>query len=419
MHFIEELTWRGLIQDVSDPAGIKKVGAGDTFYVGFDPTAVSLQIGNLIPLIVAMHLGRAGLKPLILFGGATGAIGDPSGRSSERQLLPREVIDRNVANQVRQVETLFSRVDVKPEFVNNFDWTKDVSVLEFLRDVGKHFTVNYMIAKDVVRNRIDSVGISYTEFSYMLLQAFDFFHLYTTRNCKMQMGGSEQWGNITAGLELIRRKVQGEAFGFCFPLLTDAQGKKFSKSESGTLWLDPHMTSPYTFHQFWLNVEDADAVRYLKVFSFLDQARISEAAEAQKRAPEKREAQHLLADSVCGLVHGEQAVRDANRSAEVLFGGSLQGLSPAQLEEIFCDVPSSTITRAQLGKSSFVDLLAHTALTKSKSDARRLVTSGGAYLNNERITDEALTFAGSAHIDAVLLVLRAGKKNYHLVRISD
>ncbi len=418
MHFLDELSWRGLIQDISDNEGIKKIGAGSTFYVGFDPTAPSLQVGNLVPLIVAMHLGRAGLNPLILFGGATGHIGDPSGKNAERLLLPRETIEKNVERQVRQVETIFARAGVNPGFVNNYEWTKEVTLLDFLRDIGKHFTVNYMLAKDVVKNRLEGDGISYAEFSYMLLQSFDFLHLYSTRNCSMQIGGSDQWGNITAGLELIRRKIQGDAYAFSFPLLLNAQGKKFGKSESGTLWLDPLATSPYRFHQFWLNVEDADAIRYLKIFTFLDRSAIEQTAEAQKQAPEKRAAQHLLADSVCTLVHGEEAMADAKKSAAVLFGGSLKGLSAAQLQDIFSDVPSSTISREQLLRGTVIDLLANSGLAKSKGEARRLITSGGAYLNNERISDEALGFDGTELGSAELLVLRSGKKNYHLVRIS-
>lgn len=416
MSVTSELSWRGLLQDVSDADAVNALSAGTGFYVGYDPTAPSLQIGNLIPMIVSMHLARSGLQAIQLFGGATGAIGDPSGKNHERQLLSREEIERNVLNHRRIVSEIFSRADVTARFVDNFEWTKAISVIDFLRDVGKHFTVNYMLAKEVVKTRLDGEGISFTEFSYMLLQANDFLHLHTHHNCKLQIGGSDQWGNITAGLELIRKSGRSDAYALSIPLLTDSHGKKFGKSELGTIWLDANFTSPYRFHQFWMRVEDADVVKYLKVFTFLTQDEIFALEAAVSDAPEKRAAQRALADSVTTLVHGAAATALAKRSAEVLFGGSMEGLSPAQVEEIFRDVPSSTLATSQLAGVRVVDVFVSSGLAKSKGEARRLVASGGAYLNNERVVDPEAPFQA---VPGALLVLRSGKKSYHLLRISE
>jgi tyrosyl-tRNA synthetase len=418
MGFIDNLLWRGLIQDISDPESLKRLSNGDRFYIGFDPTAPSLQLGNLVPMIVMIHLGQAGLAPIMLFGGATGAIGDPSGKSAERPLLHREEIERNILSQQTKAQEIFERCQVKVAFVNNYDWTGPIGLIEFLREIGKHFTVNYMIAKEVVKARLEAEGISFTEFSYMLLQANDFLHLYKAMGCKMQAGGSDQWGNITAGLELIRRKIQGDACAFSVPLLTDSQGKKFGKSEGGALWLDPAMTSPYRLHQFFLNVADQDVVKLLKVFTFMREDEIAALGETVSSAPEKREAQRLLADSVCTLVHGEQATRDAKRGAEVLFGGSLEGLSRGLLEEIFREVPSSSFAREQVSGFSFVDLLAECGMMPSRGEAKKLIKNGGAYLNNQRIADINLQMRDNPVLDSGLFVIRTGKKSYHLIRVT-
>jgi tyrosyl-tRNA synthetase len=415
MDILSILESRGLLHDVSDRDGIKKLSKDDAFYIGIDPSAPSLGIGNLIPVIVTIHLARAGLKPIFLFGGSTGAIGDPSGKSLERQLLDRSTIDHNIAKHQTTVSQILDRASVEAEFVNNFDWTKSVTIIDFLRDTGKYFTVNYMLAKEVIKARLGGDGISFTEFSYMLLQAFDFLHLYQTSNCKLQIGGSDQWGNITAGLELIRKKAQGEAYALSWPLITDSQGKKFGKTEHRTLVLDG---SPYHFHQFFLNVEDADVARYLNNFTFFDAQQIAELEKQTKTAPEKRAAQHALADAVCTLVYGQEQTKDAKRSAEVLFGGSLQGLSEKNLEEIFSDVPSSSMPRARISAMNFLDLLAETGVVKSKSEGRKLIAGGGAYLNNERISDPALSLA-SHTTGSNLLVLRTGRKSYHLLRLQD
>lgn len=418
MSLIAELRWRGLIQDITDEKAIDALGAGQSSYVGIDPTAPSLQLGNLIPLIVSVHLGKAGLTPMILFGGATGSIGDPSGRSQERQLLDRSVTEGNVKKQQDQVSALFSRLGVKASFVNNFDWTHSISILDFLRDIGKHFTVNYMLSKDVVSARLAGEGISFTEFSYMLLQAADYLHLYQTKQCRLQVGGSDQWGNITAGLELIRKKGLSGAEALSWPLITDSQGKKFGKSAGGAIWLDPQMTSPYKFHQFWLNIEDADVVKYLKIFTFLSHQEIEALEAATKSAPEKREAQKALADYMTTLIHGEQATADAKRSAEVLFGGSLEGLSAQNLEEIFSEVPSSAISRDSIAGMTVIDLFAGAKLASSKGEAKRLITAGGAYINNQRISDVEAKLAGVKPLEDKLFLLRSGKKNYHLVKVQ-
>jgi tyrosyl-tRNA synthetase len=424
MDRVSNLEWRGLLHECSDRDAIAKLGPNDSFYVGYDPTAPSLQLGNLVPMIASLHLARSGIKCIQLFGGATGAIGDPSGKRQERQLLSREDIERNVSNHKRLASQIFARAGVEAEFVDNFDWTRGMSVIEFLRDVGKHFTVNYMLAKETVKTRLDGDGLSFTEFSYMLLQSMDFHHLRTTKNCKLQIGGSDQWGNITAGLELIRKKGAGEAYALGIPLLLDSQGKKFGKTADGAIWLDANATSPYRFHQFWLNVEDADAIRYLKIFTFLSQEEIQALAEATAQHPEKREAQKKLADAVCNLVHGEQATTDAKRSAEVLFGGSLEGLSGAQLGEIFKDVPSSTLPRAQIAELKVLDLFVSSGLAKSKGEARRLFQNGGAYFNNERVSNAEASCAELLGPEALsqstsMIVLRSGKKSYHLIKMAE
>jgi len=418
MNLLEELEWRGLIQDTSDRALFSNLKPGSAFYIGFDPTASSLQVGNLVPLVVSIHLSRAGYKPILLFGGATGMIGDPGGRSAERNLLPLEQVARNVELQEAQAKDLWRNagLSITPMVVNNLEWTKDVTMLSFLRDVGKHFTVNYMLAKDSVKSRLSGDGISYTEFSYMLLQAFDYLHLYQNHNCRLQIGGSDQWGNITAGLELIRRKIQGEAYALSFPLVTNSEGKKFGKSAGNAVWLDPSMTSPYRFHQFWLNVPDSDVIKLLRIFTFEGRERIEELERSIQTHPEQREAQKVLADALCTFVHGAQATEDAKRCAQLLFGGSLDGISPKQMLEAFEDAPSSEILHAQLSDLDIVTLLSST-LAKSKGEARRLIQGGGIYVDNQRVSDEALKIASTRIAERGLLVLRSGKKNYHLVKL--
>lgn len=418
MDILSALESRCLVQDVSDRAGIAKLPPGTTFYVGIDPTSPYLQIGNLIPILVAIHLAKLGLKPLILFGGATGSIGDPSGKTAERSLLTQETVDSNVRSHQALVSKILSRVGVEAEFVNNFDWINKLTVIDFLRDAGKYLTVNYMLQKEHIRKRVEGDGISYTEFSYMLIQAFDFYHLYQAKKCALQIGGSDQWGNITAGLELIRKRIQGEAFALSWPLIVDKDGVKFGKTGKNPIWLNAEATSPYRFHQFFLNVDDSEAIRYLKIFTFHSLEKIAEVEAAMRAAPEKREAQNLLADSMCSLIHGEEATKDAKHCARVLFGESLAGLSESQLNDIFADVPSLAISKEQAAGASFIDLLTQASAVKSKGEARKLIESGGAYINNERIS-ENLKLSESAYAAKRLLVLRTGRKNYYLVRVGD
>lgn len=418
MNILEELSWRGLIQDISDPEAFSKLKAGDACYIGFDPTAPSLQVGNLVQLLVSIHLTKAGIRPILLFGGATGMIGDPGGRSAERNLMSLEDVARNVELQSEQARTLWRNAgtDITPEIVNNIDWTRGISYLEFLRDIGKHFTVNYMLQKDSVKSRLSGEGISYTEFSYMLLQAFDFLHLYQTKGCRLQFGGSDQWGNLTAGLELIRRKIQGEAFAFSVPLITNAEGKKFGKSAGNAVWLDPALTSPYQFHQFWLNVQDSEAIKLLKVFTFTPREEIERLERTTTEHPEKREAQKFLADALCDLVHGRSATDDAKRIAAALFGGSLEGLSDKQVLEALSDAPSTEVSRSQAASMDIVSLIGST-VASSKGEARRLIQGGGIYLDSERVSEPMMPLSATKLAEKGYIVLRSGKKNYHLVKL--
>ena len=418
MSWFDSLKKRGLVQDCSDEKGLAELPKDSAFYLGYDPTATSLQLGNLVPLMGVIRLAQAGFKPLLLFGGATGAIGDPTGKDEERKLLSREELDKNIENQTKKTSEILKRVGVEATFVNNLDWTQDVTYLEFLRDIGKYFTVNYMIAKDVVKARLEGSGISYTEFSYMLLQAFDFLYLYNNHNCRMQIGGSDQWGNITAGLELIRKKIQGSAEAFSFPLLLNSDGKKFGKTEAGAIWLDENKTSPYQLHQFLLNTQDQDVIKYLRILTFISDEEIFELEELTNKQPEKRTAQKALADSICSLVHGEEATKEANTSAKVLFGAPLTDLTEKQLTDIFSDVPSSELSSNNVKKLSFLELLVESGLSKSKGEAKRLISNGGAYLNNVRVDDLALLMKDTDAVNSNLIVLRTGKKNYHLIKLT-
>ncbi|MCA9924535.1 MAG: tyrosine--tRNA ligase [Anaerolineales bacterium] len=396
-----------------------------TVYNGFDPTADSLHIGNLVPMMGLARLQRFGHTPIALAGGGTGMIGDPSGKSSERNLLDTETIEYNVSKiKVELSSVLDFEVKSNPaQVVNNADWLAPVSMMHFLRDVGKHFTVNYMLGKDSVKSRVDreGSGISYTEFSYMLLQAYDFLHLFQTHNCVMQAGGSDQWGNITAGVELIRRSLGQRAHGLVYPLVTKADGTKFGKTESGTVWLSPKRTSPYRFYQFWLNADDADAINYLKYFTWLSQAEIKELEDALFERPEQREAQRKLAQEVTRMIHGKTAVAKAEKAAQVLFGGDLDGLDAGDIRDIFADVPSSDVPKTELGGDGLpvVDLLVSSGLASSKGDARRSIKGGGIYLNNERVTDGGQMVMTANAIEGQFLVLRKGRKKYHLVQIRS
>lgn len=421
----EELKWRGLVYDHTEDVPELLAKEKITVYNGFDPTADSLHIGNLVPMMGLARLQRMGHTPIALAGGGTGMIGDPSGTSSERNLLTPEEVEYNVSKIKNELASVLD-FDVKSnpaKIMNNIDWLASVKMMDFLREVGKHFTVNYMIAKDSVRSRLhrEGSGISFTEFSYMLLQAYDFLHLYDRHNCVMQAGGSDQWGNITAGVELIRRVRGQKAYGLVYPLITKADGSKFGKTAGGAVWLSPERTSPYRFYQFWYNADDADVINYLKYFTWLDQTTIKELEDAVYERPEQREAQRTLAREVTRMIHGETAVAKAEKAAEVLFGGDLEGLDAADIADIFADVPSSEVPKSALeGEgASVVDLLADTGLASSKGDARRSIKGGGIYLNNERVTDRQQTVTLAQSIEGQFVVLRKGRRKYHLLRLKS
>mgnify|MGYP005837774323 FL=1 len=418
----EELQWRGLVFDCIE--GVQNLLATQTVtvYNGFDVTADSLHIGHLVPLLALARLQRYGHHPIAVAGGGTTMIGDPSGKSSERPLLSRQQIEEN-AEAIKAQLARFLDFNAKTNparLVNNADWLLPLNLIEFLRDIGKHFTVNYMIAKDSVRARLErEEGISFTEFSYMLLQSYDFLHLYRTYGCVLQTGGSDQWGNITAGVELIRRVTGKPAYGLVYPLITKADGSKFGKTESGAVWLDPRRTSPYRFYQFWLNTDDRDVIHYLKVFTFLTQPEIEALRHALEERPEQREAQRALARLMTGMLHGETALARAEQAAQVLFGGAVEGLSAAEIADIFADVPST-----QLGKDQFsgaglniVDLLVTSGMMKSKGEARRAISEGGVYLNNHRVGESEQQVTLNDLLEGRFLVLRRGKKTYFLVEV--
>jgi tyrosyl-tRNA synthetase len=405
------LIWRGLVANSTDEQALREhLESGPvTFYVGFDPTAPSLHFGNLVQLIVAGHLQRAGHKPLILVGGSTGMIGDPKD-SGERTLNSKET----VAAWVEKIRSQVSRYvsfsgDNGAEVVNNLDWTGPMSVLDFLRDIGKHFPVNRMLARDVVRNRLEE-GISYTEFSYVLLQSMDYLELFRTRHCTLQFGGSDQWGNITAGVELVRRADGARVHALATPLLTKADGTKFGKTESGTVWLDPAMTSPYAFHQFFLNAEDAKVIEYLKVFSPRSREEIDDLARQTAEQPQRRAAQRALADDVTALVHSEADRDAAIAAAGALFGRSdLHDLTESVMGQVVREVGGVELAASE-GLPNVVDLLEASGVVASRSAARRAIAEGGAYLNNERVTDPDATVAETDLLHGRYVIARRGKK---------
>ena len=420
----KELEWRGLIFDRTKGAdkllGKEKI----TVYNGFDPTADSLHIGHLVPMMSMARLQRFGHTPIMVAGGGTGMIGDPSGKSAERNLLTLDQINHNLECVGKQLATVldFDVQDNPAMIVNNYTWLSKLSMMEFLRDTGKHFTINYMMAKDSVKSRLDREGdgISFTEFSYMLLQSYDFLHLFDTYNCVMQTGGSDQWGNITAGIELIRRVRGQKAEAMAYPLITRADGSKFGKTADGqSTWLDPQRTSPYRFYQFWLNSDDADVINYLKYFTWLSKNTIEDLEQSVLARPEGREAQRTLAQEVTRMVHGETALAKAEQASSVLFGGDLEGLDALDISEIFADVPSSRIVRSELEGDgmSIVDLLVAGDLASSKGDARRSISGGGVYLNNQRVSEPTQTANLADTFEGQFLVLRKGRKRYHLVEV--
>lgn len=422
-HLVEELRWRGLIHTATEGAEEALINEKVTAYIGFDPTADSLHVGHLLPIMVLVHLQRHGHTPIALAGGGTGMIGDPSGKTKERQLLTYEQIAHNVECIKRQLGAFlhFDGVENPALMLNNADWLAPLNLIEFLRDIGKHFTVNYMLAKDSVKTRLESdEGISFTEFSYMLLQSYDFLRLYLDHRCTFQMGGSDQWGNITAGTELIRKVADGKAHAVTVPLVTSTSGVKFGKTEAGAVWLDPARTSPFRFYQFWINTTDGDVIPYLKFFTLLNREEIAELEHALATEPHRRAAQTRLAEEVTRTVHGEDGLRKAQAATEVLFGGrDLEGLSADDLLDIFAEVPSSALEAGGLSGAGInvVDLALGAGLDRSKKLIRDLIKNGGLYLNNRAVDDPDRAVTLDDAIDGRVIVLRKGKKNYHLVRV--
>ena len=423
---IAEMTWRGLLNQVTD----EKIAdflleQPRTLYAGFDPTADSLHVGHLVAIMNLRRFQKAGHRPIALIGGATGMIGDPSGKSEERKLLTIETVAENVVAIRKQMERF---LDFDPalsngaRLVNNLDWMGEFSFLDFLRNVGKHFPVNIMLTKDSVKSRLSSdSGLSYTEFSYMLLQSYDFVRLHREFGCEVQIGGSDQWGNITAGIDLARRMDGSSLYGLTSKLLLKSDGKKMGKSESGAVWLDPERTSPYQFYQYWVNVDDADCENVLRFFSDLNQAETEQLLTEAKADPGKRLVQKQIAMELTRLVHGEEGLRTAEKATAIFFGAEIDNLNDSQLTSIFADVPSARLTRSKLdaGELTMMDALVLTELAKTKSDARRTVQQGGAYINNRPITDLEYKITPADLASETVIVLRSGKKRYALLKISE
>lgn len=428
MDFIEELTWRGMVHTMMPGTDEQLKKEMTTAYLGIDPTADSLHIGHLCGVMMLRHFQRCGHKPLALIGGATGMIGDPSGKSAERNLLDEATLRHNqecIKKQLSKFLDFESDAPNRAELVNNYDWTKDVTFLDFAREIGKHITVNYMMAKDSVQKRLNGEardGLSFTEFTYQLLQGFDFLTLYETKNCKLQLGGSDQWGNITTGAELIRRKNGGEVFALTCPLITKADGGKFGKTESGNVWLDPRYTSPYKFYQFWLNVSDADAEKYIKIFTSLPKEEIEALVAAHNENPGARELQKRLAKEVTIMVHSEKDYEAAVEASSILFGNNtadaLRRLDEKTLLDVFDGVPRFEISKAELEAGiPLLELLAvKTAVFPSKGEARKMVQQGGVSVNKEKVTDPATVIDASALIDDKYIHIQKGKKNHFLLQ---
>jgi tyrosyl-tRNA synthetase len=430
MSFFADLQWRGLVHQATDPALESWLNEKPrTIYAGFDPTADSLHVGHLLGVMMLRRFQRAGHRPIAVVGGATGMIGDPSGKSAERNLLSKEQLQLNVDGMKRQMEQFIDFDESQPRalLLNNFDWTGPWSYLEFLRDIGKNFPVNVMLAKDSVKSRLGrgdegdpQAGMSYTEFSYMLLQAYDFVHLHDRHGCELQAGGSDQWGNITAGIDLARRMRGVHLHGFTWPLLTKSDGTKMGKTESGAVWLDPARTSPYQFYQYWFNVDDGDAANCLRLLTELPQAEIESLDASRAADPAKRESQRALAEELTKLVHGETGLNAAKQATEIFFGAEISQLTDRELGQIFADVPSKELPAAALQGAGLplIDALVEAGLAGSKGDARRTITQGGAYVNNRRAegVDAALTPASLA--SETVVVLRSGKKKYALLRFA-
>lgn len=428
-NFVEEIRWRGLLHDImpgTEEYLLKNNTAG---YIGFDPTADSLHIGSLVQIIILMHFQRAGHSSIALIGGATGMVGDPSGKSAERNLLNEETLAKNIAGVKGQLERFldFDENSSKnpAELVNNYDWMKDISLIDFVRDTGKHITVNYMMAKDSVKNRIsgeNTEGMSFTEFTYQLFQGYDFYHLYKEKNCMLQMGGSDQWGNITTGTELIRRKAQGKAYAITVPLVTKADGTKFGKTEGGNVWLDTERTSPYKFYQYWLNSSDEDAEKYIKIFTFLDKETIETLIAEHKEAPHLRILQKKIGEEVTVMTHGKEAYDNAIKASAILFGKStadaIKSLDEQTFLDVFEGVPQAIVTRSQIETGiDIVAAFADTGFLKSNGEVRRSLKENAISVNKEKVKDDFIITAKDL-ISNTYVLLQRGKKNYFLLKVA-
>ncbi len=422
---IQELKWRGLIQDIIPGTEEQLLKEPTSGYVGFDPTADSLHIGSLIPIIVLMHLQNFGHKPIALVGGATGMVGDPSGKSEERNLLSEDVLNHNVEAVKKQLGKFLdfnTNKKISAEIVNNYDWFKEISFLDFIRDVGKHISINYMMAKDSVRKRLESEsGMSFTEFSYQLVQGYDFYWLFKNKNCKFQFGGSDQWGNIVTGTELIRRKSGGEAYAFTCPLLTKSDGGKFGKTEKGNVWLSPDKTSPYSFYQFWLNTTDEDAERFLKIFTFLSKEEIDDLVKEHNGKEHLRIFQKKLAEEITCLVHSRKDYEFAVKASEILFSNdtaqTLKELNEDQLLQVMEGVPFIEV-RKEIFKNNvdLISFLSDTKIFPSKGEARKMLAGGGVFINKEKVTSVDAMVNTSLLLNEKYLLIQKGKKNYYLIK---
>lgn len=426
MDLIKELRWRGMVQDIKPGTEEQLQKEMTTAYIGFDPTADSLHVGNLVPIMLLVHLQKAGHKPLALVGGATGMVGDPSFKAEERKMLDEETLQHNQRCIKAQLERFLDFDAARPnaaEMVNNYDWFKNISFLSFIRDVGKHITVNYMMAKDSVKKRLEGDnGMSFTEFSYQMIQGYDFYHLYNTKNCKLQMGGSDQWGNIVTGTELVRRMGGGEAYAFTCPLIKKADGTKFGKSEKGNIWLDPKKTTPYEFYQFWLNAGDEDAESYIRIFSFLDEATINALIDEHRQDPGKRVLQKRLAKEVTSFIHGGQEYEFAITTTQILFGNAsveaLRSLSEEQLLKVMAGVPQFEVPAADLAAGKdVVSFLADAGIFPSKGEARKTIQNGGVSMNGSKVTAIDQPINQDALIIGKNILFQKGKKNYILVKV--
>ncbi|MFZ0446089.1 MAG: tyrosine--tRNA ligase [Bacillus sp. (in: firmicutes)] len=418
MTLLEDLQWRGIIYQQTDEEGIKQTLEKEkiSLYCGVDPTADSMHIGHLLPYLTLRRFQKHGHRPIVLVGGATGMIGDPSGKSEERKLQTTDVIQYNVECIQKQLSQIFEfEGEHGAIMVNNYDWAGSMDIVTFLRDYGKHVGVNYMLAKDTIANRLET-GISFTEFTYTILQAMDFLHLYENFDCKMQVGGSDQWGNITTGLELIRKMAPegSKAFGLTIPLVTKADGTKFGKTESGAIWLDPEKTTPYEFYQFWINTADADVVKYLKFFTFLSKEEIEGLEESVKNEPHLRKAQKALAEEMTRLIHGQDSLDQAIKITEALFNGEIQNLTAAEIKQGFKDVPSYEHTSGE--EIGIVDLLIAAGIVSSKRQAREDVTNGAVSINGQRVTETDYVVSEKNRIEGQFTVIRRGKKKYFLIK---